>query len=190
MANSKDVLFKYKVNNYISEKLSQSDTPPTFSVTDDGNVKYTVGKFNGDVTLTFESGSYVFTPARGDAVTIAVSSVTSIIVDFITLNTDALVLDGETVTGSGVVNLNPFSSIPQVDLTYVQSAVLSATITGGISTPTQLETLDIGDPTIGLVIKITDGEVSLDSLLTIPSYTSIVVETGATLTLTSDDQTR
>ncbi|PNV82782.1 MAG: hypothetical protein C0627_08425 [Sulfurimonas sp.] len=189
MANSKDVLFKSKVNNYISEKLSQSDTPPTFSVTDDGNGNYTVGKFNGDVTLTFESGSYVFTPARGDAVTIAVSSVTSIIVDFITLNTDALVLDGETVTGSGVVNLNPFSSIPQVDLTYVQSAVLSATITGGISTPTQLETLDIGDPTIGLVIKITDGEVSLDSLLTIPSYTSIVVETGATLTLTAADST-
>ncbi len=189
MANSKDVLFKSKVNNYISEKLSQSDTPPTFSITDDGNGNYTVGKFNGDVTLTFESGSYVFTPARGDAVTIAVSSVTSIIVDFITLNTDALVLDGETVTGSGVVNLSPFSSIPQVDLTYVQPAVLSATIIGGISTPTQLETLDIGSPAIGLVIKITDGEVSLNAVEEILDTTSIVVESGATLSLTAANST-
>ncbi len=108
MANSKDVLFKSKVNNYIGEKLSQNTTPPAFSVTNDGNGNFTVGKFNGDVTLTLVSTDYVFTPTRGDAVTISSAGVTSIVVDFITLNVDAATLNGMTITGAGIVNISAF----------------------------------------------------------------------------------
>jgi len=184
MANIKDTLFKSKVNNYISEKLSQSGTTPTFSVTNDGSGNYTISKFNGDVTLTLVDGNYVFTPTRGSAVTVAASSVSSIVVDFITLNADASVIDGETITGSGIVALDPSQGLPQANLTYIRSAVLSATIIGDAQNPTLLEDLNIGSPTVGRIINISQGEVALNNTLTMPSNTSIVVEAEATLTLT------
>jgi len=103
--NSKDVLFKSKVNNYISEKVSQSGAVPLFTVTNNSGI-HNISKLNGDVSLSIDeqNETYVFTPTRGDAVAISLAYVTSIAVDFITLNADAEDLNGKNITGSGIVN--------------------------------------------------------------------------------------
>ncbi len=57
----------------------------------------------GDITVTQEGTRYVFTPATGAADRIEAADVGSIIVTGRTLTGDAVVLDEETVTGSGNV---------------------------------------------------------------------------------------
>ncbi|MDY0233767.1 MAG: hypothetical protein RBS11_06980, partial [Sulfurimonas sp.] len=179
--NSKDVLFKSKVNNYISEK---AETTTTFALTDGGNGHYTIGNSNGDVSLSIDeqNETYVFTPTRGDAVSVLASSVSSIAVDFITLNADATTLDDMYITGSGIVNFGSFST-PYPNISYINPAILMADIAGSISgEPFLLYPSMIGNAGVGRIISIASGEVKLDighALLN----TSIVVQENATFIL-------
>ncbi len=75
-----------------------------------GNVA--LGTGFGDITVTQEGTRYVFTPATGGADRIEAADVGSIVVTGRTLTGDAVVLDEETVTGSGnVVITRTFSKI-------------------------------------------------------------------------------
>ncbi|EQB39298.1 hypothetical protein M947_07515 [Sulfurimonas hongkongensis] len=184
--NSKDVLFKSKVNNYISQKLSQSETPPVFSVTDDGYGTYTVGKSNGDVTLTYDgqNETYTFTPNIGDAVSVLASNVSSIVVDFITLNADAQILDSKYITGSGIVNVSSYSGNP--DLNYTAPAVVMADILGTTAgEPFYLYPDDLGSPSTGRIVSVMEGEVMLkEDLYPLKDLnTSISVDQDATFIL-------
>ena len=182
--NSKDVLFKSKVNNYISEKLSQSGTVPAFLVTSN-SINHYIGTSNGDVSLSIDNLDYIYTPTIGNPVSPAFQNPQNIEVDFITLNAYAEDLNGKNIIGSGIVNVNIFESTPANYLTGVNTSVLKLNIEGGSTSPVVLNTLEFGSPTVGRIFTITSGEVALDAGVLIPANTSIIVESGATLTLTA-----
>ena len=180
ITNSKDVLFKSKVNNYINEKVGTT----TFAVTDVGNGYYTIGKSNGDVTLTYDgqNEAYIFTPNIGDAVSVLASNVSSISVDFITLNADAITLENMNITGSGIVNLGSISTVQ--NLSAISPAVLMADVVGATEDePFFLYPNDIGYPTAGRIITIQSGEVMLEEY---SSNTSIIVNDDATFILRAE----
>ena len=182
ITNSKDVLFKSKVNNYINEKVGTT----TFAVTDEGDGNYTVGKSNGDVTLTIDeqNETYIFTPTRGEIVTIPLVDITSIVVDFITLNADVITLEDMAIAGSGIVNFGDFSTPPSQNMYTISPAVLMADIVGATEDePFFLYPNDIGYPTAGRIITITSGEVMLEEN---SNNTSIIVNDDATFILRAE----
>jgi len=136
-----------------------------FSLKDDGAGNYTVGRENGNVTVTESAGQYIVTPTKGDAVGVAKDGVTSFKVDVISMTAAADVVTGETISGSGNVSITAADGDQTIALTTTGTntidvgagadTVTASTGTNTITTGTGADTVNLTTTTGTQTVKVT-----------------------------------
>lgn len=112
-----------------------------FTMSGDASGNYTPGFYNGNVTVTASGNDYIVTPASGGAIQTPTADVNSFVVSGITMSGDAVVLDGETITGTGNVAITKLEGDAAADLSLItvtgtRTATVSddVTFTGNLGT--------------------------------------------------------
>jgi hypothetical protein len=95
--------------------------PLIFAVSDEGSGAYTVDSGFGLVTVTSSDTRYVFDPVDGAAVSRVIASVNSLSVAG-SLSGAAVVLDGETISGSGGVAITALEGDAAADLSNITAS--------------------------------------------------------------------
>ena len=188
--NSLDSLFKSSVNKYVA---TNATVKPSFAVT--GTVgEYTIGNLNGEVTLTRSGSDFVFTPSTGDPitpVTIAEASITSLVMDYITLNVSSAIANGLTMSGTGVLNITDVESTPTIDLSNITTSVIALEVTGGADeSPVEINPTFAADlntnATLGIDIYVDSGAITFPTATVLETnILSLYLDDGAKLKMTT-----
>lgn len=110
------------------------EEPIRFTMPGDASGNYTPGLNNGDITVTKSDSDYVVTPATGTPVQLPSADVTSFIVNSITMNGDAVVLDGETITGTGNIAITKLEGDAAADLSNITvSGTKTVAVSGDVT---------------------------------------------------------
>jgi hypothetical protein len=105
-----------------------------FTMSGDASGNFTPGFYSGDVTVTASGSNYVVTPASGTAIESPTSGVSSFVVNSITMNAEAAVLDGETITGTGNVALTKLEGDAAADLSLItNTGTRTATVSDDVT---------------------------------------------------------
>jgi hypothetical protein len=88
----------------------------------DASGNYTVGNSNGAVTVTASGDDYKVSPTTGAALDVVQTNVTSFVINSVTMNAAAVVIDGETVTGAGDINVTALEGDAAADLSNITSS--------------------------------------------------------------------
>ena len=175
-----------------------------FTMPGDSSGNFTPGFNSGNLTVTKSGTDYVVTPATGTAIQLAAADVTSFVLNSNTMNAEAVILDGETITGSGNVALTKLENDAAADLSNItvtgtRTAAISddVTFTGDLGTFTT--TVASGKTLTGDVavlqgelidgagtVAVTDLDTDLDADLSTITATTVTATFNDTKTFTGN----
>ncbi|RJF95529.1 DUF4214 domain-containing protein [Noviherbaspirillum saxi] len=186
------------LNAPVPEPDVGSPPPPTFTVTENapGSKIWTLSTGNGNVVVTDDGTSFVFTPSAGSARSVVKSSLTEVVVSGLTLSGAATVLKDITKI-SGAVTVSDTGAVAAADLKTIEAAttgVVTATSVNAISgsaddaklllVTNEGTTGDKIDMRPDVAVTVSDTSLAAATLNSIDSATSGTVNVGSANTLT------
>ncbi|MFC7516801.1 DUF4214 domain-containing protein [Herbaspirillum sp. GCM10030257] len=172
--------------------------PPTFTVTESasGSKIWTLSTGNGNVVVTDDGTSFVFTPGTGSAKSVAKTGLTEVVVSGITLSGAASVLAGITRI-DGAVTVSDTGAVTAADLKSIEAAttgVVTATSVTSISGSANDAKLllvtyegttgDKIDMRADVAVTVSDTSLAAATLTSIDAATSGAVDVGSANTIT------